>query len=164
MNLAERINQRMTTLQLTQADIARGIGVSAPTVHDWCSGDIKVLKSQNMKKLAAFLQCRQRWLEDGVGPMALEATEYRVMEHGAWGEPMVPWATVEPTKVDREIFSIIAQLSEPAKKEVLTWLRGFDIGRKAATAGSGAVIYRFPAQVLRHGRSDTGGSDGTGDM
>jgi len=53
MNLAERINQRMTTLQLTQADIARGIGVSAPTVHDWCSGDIKVLKSQNMKKLAA---------------------------------------------------------------------------------------------------------------
>lgn len=135
MNLAERIHQRMTTLQLTQASIARGTGVSPPTVNGWCSGEIKVLKSQNMKKLAALLQCRQRWLEDGVGPMALEATEYRVMEHGTWGEPLVPWATAEPTKVDREIFSIIAQLSDHSKKEVLTWLRGFDTGRKSSNGG-----------------------------
>lgn len=50
-----RLNELMIERGLSQKDIAFGVGVSRPTVHDWVCG-IKDPKGVNLQKLAAFLR------------------------------------------------------------------------------------------------------------
>lgn len=52
---------------LSQAGLARACGVSTATVSNWVNGNIKTLRSPNLRKAAEFLRCSRDWLESGAG-------------------------------------------------------------------------------------------------
>lgn len=53
----------------SRAFLCKAVGVSAPTVTDWCSGKIKSLKAENVDRICAVLGISQRWLLHGKGEM-----------------------------------------------------------------------------------------------
>lgn len=69
MSVADRIKQASSNLTRGwQASLARHCGVSAATVSDWVSGNIKEVSAENLFKIADFLGVRPRWLIFGAGP------------------------------------------------------------------------------------------------
>jgi len=80
--------------EITQADLARATGVSAPSVHAWFSGDTKSMKAVTASKAAQLYGCNTRWLSDGDGeiwPQRFEAQSLRPVNFGSasvgFGEP-----------------------------------------------------------------------------
>jgi transcriptional regulator with XRE-family HTH domain len=67
--LAERINQRMNDLKLTQAELARQAKVKPPSVAQWRNGHTKTLSGDVLLRTATVLSCFPQWLATGVGPM-----------------------------------------------------------------------------------------------
>lgn len=67
--LGGRIQQRMDTLHIRQADIARSLKVSRPSVSDWVNDKVQSLNSTNLLALAILLHCNQEWLNSGKGPI-----------------------------------------------------------------------------------------------
>lgn len=53
---------------MSQVDLARAVGVSAPAVHDWVKGKIKNLSAQNADKVSRALHINSHWLLHGRGP------------------------------------------------------------------------------------------------
>jgi len=131
MSIADRIQQRMKALGLKQSQIATLVGVSAPTAHDWTTGEIKTIKHDNLMALARVLQCRPEWLNSGLGPLSTDAPDHRAMEDASILYPRSPWVTAARTAAEREIWGLVAQLDEASMSEVLQWLRGFSAGRKS---------------------------------
>jgi transcriptional regulator with XRE-family HTH domain len=67
--LNERIKHARTSAKLTQAYVARSVGVSTATASDWESGKIKRIESQNLLKLASLFKVSPTWLQFGTGDM-----------------------------------------------------------------------------------------------
>lgn len=66
--LAERVKVALDRLPgATQADLARAVGVTQPSVNAWFSGETKSLKGSSARKAAEFLRCSRDWLETGRG-------------------------------------------------------------------------------------------------
>lgn len=60
-----------------KSELARGVGVSNPTVTDWESGEIKKLEAENLLNLCDFLKISTKWLLLGKGEMEeMRLTEY----------------------------------------------------------------------------------------
>lgn len=135
MTLAERIQQRMDTIGINQAELARRTGISPPSVNAWLSGDTKALKAATMMRLATVLQCRPEWLNTGMGLPTLDEMPYRVMEEGAWRPVAYAPMNSKSSAVDLEIGALLASMDPHAKMEVLQWLRGFCAGRKSSNGG-----------------------------
>ncbi len=72
MNIADRIQQRMSTLKLTQESVANRAGISQGMVYKLVSGKAK--STSKLVELAAALECDVEWLATGI-------TQAR--EHGA---------------------------------------------------------------------------------
>ncbi|MGV7093831.1 S24 family peptidase [Siccibacter turicensis] len=66
MKMNERIRSRRKELKLTQAVLAKLVGVNRVTVTGWESGDYEPGGS-NLQALSAALKCNPLWLIDGVG-------------------------------------------------------------------------------------------------
>jgi transcriptional regulator with XRE-family HTH domain len=66
-NLAQRIEQRLTDLGMSQKQLAQRCGVSAPAVNDWLTGKTKSLKASTLLKASKALGVSPQWLESGVG-------------------------------------------------------------------------------------------------
>ncbi len=65
--------------RVTQRDLANYVGVSAPSVSAWFSGETKSLKGDTALKAAKFLGVRAEWLNSGAGPMLSSSA---VPDHG----------------------------------------------------------------------------------
>lgn len=57
----ERLQQAIGESGLTKSAFAKKVGVSAPTVTDWTSGEIKTLSASNAERVAAD-QSDQCWI------------------------------------------------------------------------------------------------------
>ncbi len=72
MNLGSKIKERRKSLGLTLKEISIYVGVAEATVQRWESGNIKMLKSDKMKKLASVLQISveelSNWVSDHTKP------------------------------------------------------------------------------------------------
>ncbi|WP_049222685.1 S24 family peptidase [Neisseria sicca] len=65
--LADRIKQRLTTLNKSQADLAKYCKVQPPSVSKWLNGGTKTLQGQNLLRASEFLECDPDWLASGKG-------------------------------------------------------------------------------------------------
>lgn len=65
--LADRIKQRLSYLNKSQADLAKYCKVKPPSVSKWLNGGTKTLQGQNLLRAAQFLECDPDWLASGKG-------------------------------------------------------------------------------------------------
>ncbi|MBN5087562.1 helix-turn-helix transcriptional regulator [Stenotrophomonas maltophilia] len=67
--LAERLTLAIEHAQLTKAELARRVGISAPSVNGWFSGKAKFLRGENLLAAAKALGVNETWLATGKGQM-----------------------------------------------------------------------------------------------
>lgn len=65
--LADRIRWAMAQASLSQAELARKVGLKQPSIHGWLSGKAKFLKGENLLAAAAALGVDADWLATGAG-------------------------------------------------------------------------------------------------
>ncbi len=65
--LAERLTLAIEHAQLTKAELARRVGISAPSVNGWFSGKAKFLRGENLLAAAKALGVNETWLATGKG-------------------------------------------------------------------------------------------------
>ncbi|MCX8017659.1 MAG: helix-turn-helix transcriptional regulator [Rhodocyclaceae bacterium] len=88
--LAERLRLALEQAGMSQAELARRIGVTPGAVSLWLSGETKTLKASNAVLLAKHLGVNPEWLATGRGQMREHAAE--PVEAGA---ELVPVARVQ---------------------------------------------------------------------
>jgi len=81
--------------KVSQAELARAIGVSPPSVNDWLSGKTVALKGENLKRAARKLGVNAGWLGLGEGPMHGSAAAPTAA--GTVDAPPVPDIRLNPT-------------------------------------------------------------------
>lgn len=79
MKMNERIRARRKELKLTQAVLAKLVGVNRVTVTGWESGDYEPGGS-NLQALAAVLKCNPHWLISGNGDPEAEVSGFKPTE------------------------------------------------------------------------------------
>ncbi|MCU0996850.1 LexA family transcriptional regulator [Stenotrophomonas maltophilia] len=67
--LAERLTLAIEHAQITKAELARRVGISAPSVNGWFSGKAKFLRGENLLAAAKALGVSETWLATGKGSM-----------------------------------------------------------------------------------------------
>lgn len=75
MNAHERIRHAIIQAPVNQAEIAKKLGVSRPTITQWKNGDTKNLRMENLFALADVTGFSARWLATGEGPERKEDAE-----------------------------------------------------------------------------------------
>lgn len=65
MTWNKKITQAREARGIKKSELARMVGVSAPTVTDWESGEIKKIDGENLLKLSAALGVTADWLLNG---------------------------------------------------------------------------------------------------
>lgn len=66
--LSERVKERMSALEMSNAELARLSGVEPPTSYNWASGKTKSIKAEPLLKAAAALKVTPEWLATGRPP------------------------------------------------------------------------------------------------
>ncbi|WP_313465670.1 helix-turn-helix transcriptional regulator [Stenotrophomonas sp.] len=76
--LAERLTLAIEHAQITKAELARRVGISAPSVNGWFSGKAKFLRGENLLAAGKALGVSEAWLATGKGAMlaGAEQTEW----------------------------------------------------------------------------------------
>lgn len=72
--MADRIRRAREDAGLNKSQLARAVGVSAPTVTDWENGTILTLKAENLFPLAAALKRTPEWILSGREPRSQPST------------------------------------------------------------------------------------------
>lgn len=67
--LAERLTVAIARANLTKAELARRVGISAPSVNGWFTGKAKFLRGENLLAAAKALAVDEGWLATGKGQM-----------------------------------------------------------------------------------------------
>ena len=67
--LAERLTLAIEHAQISKAELARRVGISAPSVNGWFSGKAKFLRGENLLAAAKALGVSEAWLATGKGQM-----------------------------------------------------------------------------------------------
>lgn len=67
--LADRLTIAITKAGITKAELARRVGISAPSVNGWFTGKAKFLRGENLLAAAKALDVDQDWLASGKGSM-----------------------------------------------------------------------------------------------
>lgn len=70
--LSSRIRQRLSELEMSQADLARKTGMTPAAVNTWIKGGVSELKADSLLSAAKALQVLPQWLARGVGPKTLK--------------------------------------------------------------------------------------------
>lgn len=91
MKMNERIRARRKELKLTQAVLAKLVGVNRVTVTGWESGDYEPGGS-NLQALAAALKTNPQWIIHGIRDPVSEAPTYKPTERfGVKRIPVLSW-------------------------------------------------------------------------
>jgi transcriptional regulator with XRE-family HTH domain len=85
--LAQRLQQRLNDLGMSQKELADSCGISAPAVNDWLSGKTKSLKASTLLKAAKALAVSPQWLESGLGVKS-SREDNRIAEHTLLADPI----------------------------------------------------------------------------
>jgi phage repressor protein C with HTH and peptisase S24 domain len=67
--LADRLTLAINAAGITKAELARRVGISAPSVNGWFTGKAKFLRGENLLAAARALDVDQDWLASGKGAM-----------------------------------------------------------------------------------------------
>lgn len=67
--IAERLTIAISRARLTKAELARRVGISAPSVNGWFTGKAKFLRGENLLAAAKALAVDEAWLATGKGSM-----------------------------------------------------------------------------------------------
>lgn len=67
--LADRLTTAITRAGITKAELARRVGISAPSINGWFSGKAKFLRGENLLAAAKALDVDEGWLATGKGAM-----------------------------------------------------------------------------------------------
>ena len=90
MTLKDRLAEAMAgPPKLTQAALARAVGVKQPTVNDWLSGKSKTIRGPILVRVAAHLGVNADWLATGRGPRVHHADREVNVKSGG-GEVGIP--------------------------------------------------------------------------
>jgi len=65
--LAERLTIAIANAGITKAELARRVGISAPSVNGWFTGKAKFLRGENLLAAARALSVNEDWLATGKG-------------------------------------------------------------------------------------------------
>lgn len=65
--LAERLTVAIADAGITKAELARRVGISAPSVNGWFTGKAKFLRGENLLAAARALSVDEDWLATGKG-------------------------------------------------------------------------------------------------
>lgn len=68
--LAERVALAMRKSGVSQAELARAVGIKPPSVNNWLSGATKELKGNSTTRAARAMGVSAHWLATGKGPMS----------------------------------------------------------------------------------------------
>lgn len=125
--LAERVKERMQTLGMKNAELARLCGVQPPTSFNWASGKTKSIKGEPLLKAAAALEVTPKWLATGRGPK-FESDEPETMFSVIDTTPLIAQelpadyklAEPDPAEVAAEI---VRRLPPAVASEALAYLR-----------------------------------------
>jgi HTH-type transcriptional regulator, cell division transcriptional repressor len=71
--MGDRISRRRSELGLTQAEIARKLGVVRQTVSLWENGHVRDIGGRHLRELARLLDVEPDWLLYGDGPRLAES-------------------------------------------------------------------------------------------
>lgn len=64
--IGDRIRMRRKELQITQAELSKRVGISAPAISQLEKGESKAPSSTNLLALAQALTCTPDWLQKGI--------------------------------------------------------------------------------------------------
>lgn len=67
--LADRLTTAIARAGITKAELARRVGISAPSINGWFSGKAKFLRGENLLAAAKALDVDEGWLATGKGGM-----------------------------------------------------------------------------------------------
>lgn len=67
--LADRLTTAIARAGITKAELARRVGISAPSINGWFSGKAKFLRGENLLAAAKALDVDEGWLATGKGAM-----------------------------------------------------------------------------------------------
>jgi phage repressor protein C with HTH and peptisase S24 domain len=67
MNLANRLRTALTRAGMTQLELSKAVGVSAPSVNGWLSGKSQSIRGDALVKAASALRVSASWLATGEG-------------------------------------------------------------------------------------------------
>lgn len=70
--LADRLTTAIAAAGISKAELARRVGISAPSVNGWFTGKAKFLRGENLLAAAKALGVDEDWLATGRGQMARE--------------------------------------------------------------------------------------------
>ena len=79
----ERVRERREELGMSQAELARRVGVKPPSVFEWEDGTIKNLRGPNLMRVSAELGVTPTWLLTGRGPRAIADLSPEALEFAA---------------------------------------------------------------------------------
>ena len=119
--LADRLTNAIARAGITKAELARRVGISAPSINGWFSGKAKFLRGENLLAAAKALDVDEAWLATGKGTM-------------------VPTGRAEDS---REAFTI----SPVLETETLPGYVRFELFEGGAGMGMGLVNQDFPEVV-----------------
>ena len=114
---------------ITQADVARAAGVTAPSVSAWFSGKTESMKATTAAKVAILDGCDSHWLATGEGNMLTAAEGIFVAEHPV-SYHVRPTVDVEPTvsstlmQLQATVDSLTPLLREAGLSLLHLWLDG----------------------------------------
>lgn len=81
MTVGERIRERRRSLNMTQNELAKAVGVTFQLISNYEHGVVIDIPTTKIKLLASALQCDPLWLSDGVTPKdGLTVAQLRVIK------------------------------------------------------------------------------------
>lgn len=137
--LAERLKDAMSTPhKVTGRALAQACHVSTASVSDWLSGKSKTMEGSNLLAAADYLGVSPRWLADGLGAK-LNGSDAIV--HANDNGPAVAYLSKSNhDKSTTELLSLVSQLDEEGKRELLIFIRGFVAGRRPHQDGNTSAV------------------------
>lgn len=91
--IADRVNERMQLLGLSQHALARKVGVSQPAIKKLCDGN--VLKPRFIVELAEALEVTVEWLNTGNGEKEAPAVNYLKKKISTVSQPVLLLGTAQ---------------------------------------------------------------------
>lgn len=112
LTLAQRLKMAMERKRISQAALARAVGIRQPSVADWLSGKTVSLRSKSVLKAAAALECDPGWLATGSG-----SPGWTDAQHSVAGEPPARWAVAQVLSLP-PVYSPLITWGENMTKEL----------------------------------------------
>jgi SOS-response transcriptional repressor LexA len=140
----ERVLARRKDLKLTQADVAKAIGVSKVSVSQWEKGDTSP-KGENLYALAKVLRCDVSWLLHGKSKPPLEPSNVTAGPELQGLYPVISWVQAGDWSAIHEI-SVADAMHYPcpvkcSKKTFLLEVHGMSM---SPTFSEGDLIFVDP--------------------